>query len=166
MNADKSVSATFNRSGGTQLLRPNGDVTSQWTICCSVSSAWDALNDNVTWTQTSIPVEAFIYQRTLNRVAEVALSNFSLGTSTPTAGKAWFYMDTSPGQTVRADVVWGGSVRATTTVPGSSGYAWRSINIVPPNQTAVDDLRIRFTVTVAGTSSADIFAAYFELTTT
>ena len=75
-------------------------------------------------------------------------------------------MDTAPGQTVRADVLWGGSVRGTTTVPASSGYAWRSINVLPPDQASVDDLRIRFTVTTAGSGSADIFATYFELTTT
>ena len=129
-----------------------------------MSNAWDALNDNVTWAQSAIPVEDFIYQRTLNKVTEVALSTFALGATTPSAGKAWFYMDTAAGQTVRADVVWSGSVRATTTVPASSGYGWRSINVVPPNQAAVDDLRIRFTVTTAGTSSADLFAAYFQLT--
>jgi len=165
MNADKTVSGTFNSSGGTQLLRPNGNITSQWTVCCTVSNAWDALNENVTWSQTSIPVEDFLYASTLNKVTEVALSNYALGTTTPSAGKAWFYMDTAPGQAVRADVLWGGSVRGTTTVPASSGYAWRSINVIPPDQASVDDLRLRFTVTTAGTSSADIFAAYFELTT-
>ncbi|HEY4589081.1 MAG TPA: hypothetical protein VII86_07625, partial [Thermoanaerobaculia bacterium] len=166
MNADKTVSAIFNNPGGTQLLRPNGDITSQWSMCCSVSSAWDALDDNVTQAQGSIPVEKFLYTYAVDKVTEVALTNYAIGTTTPSAGKAWFYMDTAPGQTVRADVIWGGSVRGTTTVPGSSGYAWRSINVVPPDQAAVDDLRIRFTSTTAGTSSSDIFAAYFELTTT
>jgi hypothetical protein len=169
MNADKTVSSSFTASGGgggTQLLRPNGDITSQWTVCCTVGTAWDALNDNVTQAQGAIPVEDFIYSGTLNKVTEVALSTTALGTTTPTAGKAWFSMDTAPGQVVRADVLWGGSVRATTTVPAASGYAWRSISVVPPDQASVDDLRIRFTVTTAGSSSADVFASYFELTTT
>ncbi len=30
----------------------------------------------------------------------------------------------------------------------------------------MDDLRIRFTVTAQGTSSGNVFAAYFELVTT
>jgi hypothetical protein len=168
MNADKTVSSSFTGTGGTPgtyLLRPDGDVTSQWTACCTVGTAWDALNDNVTWTQTSIPVEDFIYGYIQSDVTEVALSTTTLGATTPTAGKAWFYMDTAPGQTIRVEVLWGGAVRATTLVPASSGYAWRSVNVVPPSQAAVDDLRIRFTVATAGSSSADVFAAYFELTT-
>ena len=131
-----------------------------------MSTAWDALNDNVTQAQGSIPVEDFLYAHNLNQVTEVALSTVTLGTTTPSAGKAWFYMDTGPGQTVRADVLWGGTVRGTTTVPASSNYAWRSINVLPPDQASVDDLRIRFTVSTAGSGSADIFATYFELTTT
>ena len=120
----------------------------------------------MTQAQGAIPVEDFLYAHTQNQVTEVALSTVTLGGTTPSAGKAWFYMDTAPGQTVRADVVWGGAVRGTTTVPAASGYAWRSISVVPPDQASVDDLRIRFTVTTAGTGSADVFATYFELTTT
>ena len=94
-----------------------------------MSTAWDALNDNVAWTQTSIPVENFLYAHNLNLVTEVALSTVTLGASTPTAGKAWFYMDTGRARCVRADVIWGGAVRGTTTVPAASGYAWRSVNV-------------------------------------
>ena len=138
--------------GGTTLLRPNADVTSQWTVCCRATTAWDALNDNVTQAQTSIPAEAFIYASALNQTTEVALSTATLN-GTPTTSRAWFYMDTAPGQTVRADVIWGGAVRGTTTVPGSASYQWRSISVVPPTQAAVDDLRIRFTITTAGCST-------------
>ena len=53
-----------------------------------------------------------------------------------------------------------------TTVGGAAGYQWRSVNVTPPDQAAVDDLRIRFTVTAQGTSSGNVFAAYFELVTT
>jgi len=159
-------SATSSAATSTQLLRPNGDISSQWNVCCGVKTAWDALNDNVTQAQGRIPSEDFIHTRALSKVTEVALSSVTLGTSTPSAGKAWFYMDTGAGQSVRADVIWGGSVRGTTTVPGGSGYAWRSISVVPPDQASLDDLRIRFTVTSAGSGSADVFATYFELTTT
>ena len=62
MNANKAVSGAFTAgggSGGTQLLRPNADVTSQWTVCCLAgTTAWDALNENVTQAQSSIPVRA------------------------------------------------------------------------------------------------------------
>jgi Polysaccharide lyase/Divergent InlB B-repeat domain len=150
---------------GTKLLRPNGDISPQWTVCCTVTSASDALNDNVTQAQGQIPVEDYLYAHNQNQVTEVALSSVTLGATTPSAGKAWFYMDTGPGQSVRTDVIWGGAVRATTTVPGDSDYAWRPISVVPPDQTSVDDLRIRFTVNTAGSGSADLFASYFELTT-
>ena len=75
------------------------------------TTAWDALNENVTQAQSSIPSELFIYASALNRVTEVALSNAALN-GTPTTSRAWFYMNTAPGQSVRADVIWGGAVRA------------------------------------------------------
>ena len=169
MNANKAVAgqpSAGGGTGGTQLLRPNIDITSQWTACCILGlTAWDALNENVTQAQSSIPSEQFIYASALNRVTEVALSNAALN-GTPAASKAWFYMNTAAGQSVRADVIWGGAVRASTTVPGAAGYQWRSVNVTPPDQAAVDDLRIRFTVTAQGTSSGNVFAAYFELVTT
>ena len=167
MNANKTVSGAFNTSGGgggTTLLRPNADVTAQWTNCCLATSAWDVLNDNVTSAQTSIPTELFMYGFALNQTTEVALSNATLN-GTPAASRAWFYMDTSPGQTVRAEVLWGGAVRGTLNVPGATSHQWRSITVTPPNQAAVDDLRIRWTVSQPGSSSADVFAAYFELVT-
>ena len=169
MNANRAVGASFSAgggTGGTQLLRPNIDITSQWTACCTLGlTAWDALNENVTQAQSSIPSEQFIYASALNRVTEVGLSNAALN-GIPAASKAWFYMNTAAGQSVRADVIWGGAVRASTTVPGAAGYQWRSVNVTPPDQAAVDDLRIRFTVTAQGTSSGNVFAAYFELVTT
>ena len=168
MSANRAVSGSFSAgggSGGTQLLRPNADITSQWTVCCLFGiTAWDALNENVTQAQSSIPSEQFIYASALNRVTEVALSNAALN-GTPATSRAWFYMNTASGQSVRADVIWGGSVRASTTVAGGQGYQWRSINVTPPDQAAVDDLRIRFTVTAAGSSSGNVFATYFELVT-
>ncbi len=169
MNANKAVGGSFTSgggTGGTQLLRPNIDITSQWTACCTLGlTAWDALNENVTQALSWIPSEQFIYASALGQVTEVGLSNAALN-GTPTTSKAWFFMNTAPGQSVRADVVWGGSVRATTTVPGGQEYQWRSINVVPPDQAAVDDLRIRFTVTTGGSSSGNVFATYFELVTT
>ena len=97
-------------------------------------------------------------------MTEVALSNAALN-GTPTTSRAWFYMNTAPGRSVRTDVIWGGAVRASTTVAGAQGYQWRSVPVTPPDQAAVDDLRIRFTVTTAGSSNGNVFATYFELVT-
>ena len=101
MNANKAVGASFSAgggTGGTQLLRPNIDITSQWTACCTLGlTAWDALNESVTQAQSSIPSEQFIYASALNRVTEVGLSNAALN-GIPAASKAWFYMNTAAGQ--------------------------------------------------------------------
>ena len=170
MNANKAVSGAFNTSGGgtggTSLLRPNADITSQWTVCCTLGTpAWDALNESVTQAQASIPAELFIYGAALNTTTEVALTNAPLN-GVPAPSRAWFYMNTAPGQSVRADVIWGGAIRGSTTVAAGQGYQWRSVTVTPPDQAAADDLRIRFTVTTAGSSSGNVFATYFELVST
>lgn len=168
MTANRSVSAVFNSPGGgpggTQLLRPNADITSQWTVCCLAGTpAWDALDENVTQAQTSIPSEQFLYASALGTTTEVAFSNTALN-GTPATSAAWFYGNTAPGQNVRADVLWGGEIRASTTVAGAQSYGWRAVPVTVPNQAAADDLRIRFTVSgAASSSSGNLFASYFEL---
>jgi glucose/arabinose dehydrogenase len=150
----------------TQILRPNSDVTSQWVVGGG-GAAWDALDDNVTQ-PASVPVEKFIYEGTLNKVTEVGLTDPVLNGATPTAGKAWFYGNVPANVTVKVDAIWGGTVRASNTVAAGAsglGYAWRSIDVTPPDQAAANDLRLRFTVTKGSSaSSSNMFAAYFELT--
>ena len=140
MNADKTVSGTFSASGGgggtaaaaperrrhlaVERLLPAGQLPG--TRSTTTSPRRRARSRPKT---SSTPT-------TLNQVTEVALSTRHPGRHHPTASRAWFYMDTAPGQTVRADVIWGGAVRGTTTVRRRASYAWRSINVVPPDQAA------------------------------
>ena len=149
------------------LLRPNTDITSQWTVAGGSGAAWDALNDSLAQ-PAAVPVESFMYSGIVNQVTEVGLTTHGLGGTAPAGGKAWFFGNVPANGAVKVDVVWGGSVRATTTVQGGASgapYDWRSIDVTPPDQAAVDDLRLRFTVTTGSSSSGNQFAAYFELQT-
>jgi hypothetical protein len=65
---------------------------------------------------------------------------------------------------LRVEVVWGGAARATTVVAPGAPFTWRSITATPPNQQALDDLRLRFTTLGGGDSN--VRAAYFQLMTT
>ena len=103
MNANKAVSGTFTagrRSNATP--RPNATIASSstpWNICCVVgTSAWDALNENVTQAQGSIPSELYLYGGAVGWSTEVALSNATLSGTPTAASKAWFYMNTAPNQ--------------------------------------------------------------------
>jgi glucose/arabinose dehydrogenase len=149
-------------SGGTHILRPDSDVTSNWHLYNS-DTAWEALDDPVSQ-PTELDYEALIYGYEQGQVTEVGLSNVALN-GAPTAGKAWFYANTAPNQVVRADVIWGGTVRGSTTLQGGTGFDWHSVNVVPPDQAAVNDARIRFTVVQQGSDTGNILAAYFELQT-
>jgi glucose/arabinose dehydrogenase len=162
--------------GGSFTLRPNADVSSDWNVWGQPTS-WGVLDDDVVAPRDlqrdrfDQPSEHHTYAAAQGSSTEVGLSSASLGGATPSQGKAWFFMSTGPGQAVRADVIWGGQVRASRTVshPDGTDYQWHSIDVVPPNQAAVDDLRIRFTVTVEGTVEGnkwvDLFATYFDLQT-
>jgi glucose/arabinose dehydrogenase len=152
--------------GGTYRLRPNVDITSEWVVD-GAPTAWDALDDSVAQ-PTAPTADNYLWAFTATRTTEVGLSNPAIGGATPTSGKAWYWLNTAPGMDVKVDVIWGGQVRATQTVVGGTngaGYGWRSIDVVPPTQAAVDDLRLRFTVAKEGTMAGNIFAAYFDLET-
>ena len=152
--------------GDTHVLRPDSNVTSGW-IVEGASSAWDALNDTVI--QPADPGgENYIYGGEVGQTTEVGLGTTALNGAQPTAGKAWFRMNAAPNQIVRADVIWGGAVRGSKTIDGGAegtDFEWHSIDAVPPDQAAVNDLRIRFTGIRRGTSYGNVLAAYFELQT-
>ncbi len=93
-------------------------------------------------------------------MTEVSLSAAALTGST-SGSTAWFYANTGAATRLRVDVVWGGAVRATTTVTRGASFAWRSVAATPPDQASVNDLRLRFT-SLDGDDS-NVRAAYFEL---
>lgn len=150
--------------GATSTLRPDADITSAWAVS-GAPSAWDALND-ITAQPTAPAGGDQITSGGPNRITEVALSAHPLGSEHITGGTAWFHIGAGILSSARVEVIWGGAVRGNTTVSGGllgSSAQWRSITATPPDQAAVDDLRLRFTSTAG--SSVTVRAAYFQLET-
>jgi hypothetical protein len=149
--------------GSTYVLRPDGDITGQWSkIGASTEAA--ALDDNVTQ-PTSVGTGDYILAGAPGRVAEVSLSSHTLSGESVNSGTAWFYSAAGVASAGKADVLWGGQVRGSTTWGGVLGASagWHSISVTPPDQAAVDDLRLRFTSTSG--SDVTVRAAYFQLNT-
>jgi len=140
------------------VLRPDGDVIRQWSGG-TPGPAWSAVDDDVTQ-PTSVSANDYIWSGGLDRVTEVSLSAAALAGST-SGSAAWFYANTGPFTRLRVDVVWGGAVRATTTVDRGASFAWRSVAATPPDQTSVNDLRLRFTS--LDDKDSNLRAAYFVL---
>ena len=146
----------------TYNLRPNSTVTNQWLVAGAPTS-WETIDDAVTQ-PTSVTSADYIYSGAVGRVSEVGLTTRTLVSETPTSGKAWFFGNTGSTTQTKMEVVWGGAVRATYTLPSSALFGWRSVSVTPPTQAAIDDLRLRFTTPVG--PDANVRAAYFELGTT
>jgi hypothetical protein len=152
-------------SAATYTLRPDADVSSQWSKV-GATSAWDALNDGVTQ-PTSVGTADYISSGGNNRVTEVGLTDRTLSNETITSGKAWFYAAAGLLSSAKAEIVANGTVRGSTTVSGGllgSAAQWYSISFTPSDQATVSDLRLRFTST--GGSDVTVRAAYFDLSTT
>jgi hypothetical protein len=151
-------------AAGSYSLRPDGDVTSQWSKT-GASTAWGALDDNVTQ-PTSVGTADYISASSAGRVTEVSLATHALGNERIDAGTAWFYSAAGLASSGRAEVIWGGQVRGGATWGGLLGASpgWHSIGVTPPDQAALDDLRLRFTST--GGVDVTVRAAYFQLNTT
>jgi hypothetical protein len=145
-------------TGPETVLRPNGDVVRQWTGGTPGTAA-AAIDDPVTQ-PTSVAATDYIYSGGAGRITEVALADQSLSGGTA-AVTGWFYANAGAGTQLRADLVQGGTVLATTTVAAGSGFTWRSISapgVAALSQTALNDLRLRFTTIGGGDSN--VRAAY------
>ncbi|GLY03945.1 polysaccharide lyase [Actinoplanes sp. NBRC 101535] len=145
-------------TGPETVLRPDGDVLRQWTGGTTGTAA-AALDDAVTQ-PTAVPAADYIYAGGPNRVTEVTLADQALSGGT-SALTGWFYGNAGAGTQLRADLVQGATVLATTTVPASSGFGWRSISgpaTAALSQQSLTDTRLRFTTIGGGDSN--IRAAY------
>jgi Polysaccharide lyase len=142
----------------TSMLRPDGDVLKQWSG--SAGAAWAALDDPVTQ-PASVPATDYIFAGAAGRVTEVAVGNVEFAGATGSA-TAWFHANTGADTQLRVDAVMAGVVRATTTVPAGSGFAWRALPAVSATQAETDDLRLRFTAVAGG--DTNVRAAYVSLT--
>ncbi|HEX8346036.1 MAG TPA: polysaccharide lyase [Actinoplanes sp.] len=151
-------------TGPQTVLRPDGDVVRQWTGGTAGTAA-AAIDDPVTQ-PTAVAATDYVYSGGAGRVTEVTLAGQSLSGGTA-AATGWFYANAGAGTQLRADLVQGGTVLATTTVPAGSGFAWRSVTgpaAAALSQAALDDLRLRFTTIGGGDSN--IRAAYGSSTVT
>ena len=158
MRAGESAAAA-----ASAVLRPDGDVVRQWTGG-TPGPAWSAIDDAVIQ-PTGVAATDYIWSGGANRVTEVNLSAAGLSGSA-SGSKAWFYANTGSSTRLRVDVVWGGSVHATTTVIAAAPFAWRSVTATPPNQASVNDVRLRFTTLESEGSDgrdSNVRATYFEL---
>jgi hypothetical protein len=144
-------------------LRPDADVTSQWSKV-GASTAWAALDDNVTQ-PTSVGTADYISAGAPDRVTEVGLATHTLSNEQVDGGTAWFYSAAGLVSAGKVEVIWGGQVRGSATWGGLLGASagWHSISATPPDQAAIDDLRLRFTSTLG--NDVTVRAAYFELDT-
>lgn len=100
-------------------------------------------------------------------MTEVALQTRALGNEVPAAAvpsRAWVFSNTAAGTSVVVDVVSQGKVLGTTTLGAGLPFAWRSVELKPTSQAEVDDLRIRFTLSM-GSGCSNARAAYLELAT-
>jgi hypothetical protein len=149
--------------GSSYTLRPDGDVTSQWENV-GASSAWAALDDDVTQ-PTSVDTADYISAGAPGLVTEVSLGAQTLSNELSTSGTAWFYATAGLASAGTAEVIWGGQVRGSATWGGLLGTSagWYSISATPPDQAAIDDLRLRFTSTLG--TDVTVLAANFELDT-
>jgi Polysaccharide lyase len=151
-------------SAGSYSLRPDGDVTSQWSKV-GAPTAWEALDDPVAQ-PTSVGTTDYISAGGSGRVTEVSLGTRALSNERIDSGTAWFYSAAGLASSGTAELIWGGQVRGSATWGGLLGAAagWHSIEVTPPDQAAVDDLRIRFTGGLG--TDVTVRAAYFQLDTT
>jgi hypothetical protein len=149
---------------GTHYLRPNVDITTDW-VEVPEGPGWSTIDDNVTQGPV-VPEEQFIYSTTTGQTSEVGFTTQPLNGGLADASKAWFYGNTAAHTNLKVEVLSNGVVRGSTTVLGGAqgaDFDWRSINFTPTDQAAIDDLRMRFTITAG--SNANVRAAYVELKT-
>jgi hypothetical protein len=145
-------------TGAQAVLRPDGDVVRQWTGGTAGTAA-AAIDDPVTQ-PTAVAATDYIYSGGAGRVTEVTIADQPLSGGTA-AVTGWFYANAGAGTQLRADLIQGGTALATTTVPAGCGFTWRSLSgpgVAALSQTALNDLRLRFTTIGGGDSN--VRAAY------
>ena len=143
--------------GGSAILRPDGDVSREWTGG-TTGPAWQAIDDPVTH-QTDVTGGDYIWAGGSGRSTTVTLATAPLSGSA--AGtKVWFYANTGSSTRLTVQALWGEETHAIDVLPGN-GFAWRSFSVNPPNQAAVDNMQLRFTTSGGGDSN--VRAAYVEL---
>jgi hypothetical protein len=142
-------------AASTTYLRPNADVSvGSWSVT-GASSAWDALNDEVTELQTPSSLD-YVSTSTASTKLKVGLKSLGLAGSKVSAATAWFY-------TANANPV-SFKVSGTETWTTVSSTGWHSVGVsLSGNQNQLDNLNLEFN-SGSGTTSRVVRAAFLELT--
>lgn len=115
-----AIGATGNAAAAetTVVSRPDGDVRSDWRVAGSAAptSASAAVDDEVTQ-PTSVTAADYLYAGAAGKVTEVRVADVPLGQQVATAARGWFYANTGATTRLQVDLVWQGTVRASTIVP-------------------------------------------------
>src|ERR1051326_5245427 len=147
----------------TNYIRPNGDRTSEfpWSPV-GATSAWDALNDNVTETETpstsdyitvTVPEHS---SRTYS--STVDLTTLSLAGQTVLSGTAWFYTSTTTATTLAIEVQGDHTIAS----KSFTGSGWHSLSVpLSGSQSQLDNLGLGFKASSAGTHQ--VSAAFLKL---
>jgi mannan endo-1,4-beta-mannosidase len=147
-------------SAATFYLRPDGTTGSAkpWTIV-GASSAWDALNDEVTELETPSTTD-FIEETRSGRETSVSLSSTNIFGVSIAKAQVWYYTGNSQPVEVRStlDTSWQTSTSA----------GWHSINETIGGQTALDGIgiKIRTNGSITTTTPRQVRAAFLKIETT
>jgi Glycosyl hydrolase family 26 len=146
----------------TSYLRPNGDIATSepWSIV-GASSAWSALDDNITESETP-GTSDYISTAQLSPVPSTAveLSSLSLAGQKPLSASAWFYTTTSTSTTFTVAAK-GEKTESSQTFTGSG---WHSLTIpFSITQTVLNTLSLKF-APGSGSGTRQIPAAFVRVT--
>lgn len=156
------------RWGFPLALRPNDDISNQWTITDGGAvEAWEVLDDAVLQPAAPVTGSNFVSEASDAQVFECHFETVTVGTVS--SAKLWVYaaadtLTADPGATIR--LLEGANILSTVVVPQNTAAAWYSATYTGSlTQAQVDDLRVRVTKHGA-LGIATVFAAYVDLTFT
>jgi hypothetical protein len=138
-------------------LRPDGaSGTKPWIVVGS-TSAWDALNDEVTESET--PSSTDLIQETRDgRETKLSLTSMNIYGVSVSKAQVWYY--TATNQPVQAqsslDTSW----------QTSNSVGWHSINETITSQAALDEVSLKFRTQGASATPRQVLAAFLKIETT
>lgn len=150
-----AVGSSVASAAVSRYLRPNEDISLGAWSSVGASSAWDALNDEVTELQTPSSLD-YVTTSTASTKLRVGVGSLSLAGNKILSASAWFY--TANANPVSFKVSNGESW----TTASSAG--WHSVPVtLNGSQTQLDNLGMEFN-SGTGTTSRVVRAAFLKLT--
>jgi hypothetical protein len=144
-------------SATVHYLRPNGtDFTSKpWSVF-GATTFWDALNDEVTESETPSASD-YIYETQGSEEARVTLGSMNILGVSVTKAQIWYYAANNQPLEVRSS--------ADTTWRMSNTAGWNSFSQIITSQLALDELSIRFRTNGSTATPRQIRAAFLKIET-